>query len=620
MHLLCEHYSNPLKFRYQHRSPFTPESTLPSEYLDSIEQDLITEFQAQLEQLIGYDYKTRKCKVWGSSDVPHFQSLIPGYPKTMQKKNGTQRFITAIKLKGEFSNSLRAYRYGLFCINNHLCYTGKVVPLCEHSSKSFIEERCMECGQDLVLELFEAEDIRFMYGEHPPNGFFGNDLADCVKMFEQLRTLRIRDIDGGYEHYYGRSVDTIEVLAQPQTFMECGRFRAIHGPPGTGKSRFIVDDIIRQREEDQESVLVVTAMTNQAVAVCLEKYLQQVYGATSDELSLKDSGILVLGAADNVKIRKVCQPFLLTTQLESDPEYQAGRLALQQHWDSLRGRQTKAFKKLARQLCREFIAMKERLVRRIHNKTTICFGTVTELRRLTVDEELGERVSTIYVDEASMLPEWRTIIFGCIPRDISIVVLGDHEQLQPIDSIASIRNGMFRRNQPEAFFQRVSRFISDPMFMLTKQYRMQRDICTLVSQMTYDGKVETDPSVDSRVEKLLAYAKVMSGVHWINHNHPEQQPEGMHGYWNQHEISVAVDIVESLDRVGSFVDGRSVAIITFYQAQRVSLEEQLQCSSLSRYMTQEDALLKVATVDSKQGSEAEVVILNMVSSNNDKKV
>jgi superfamily I DNA and/or RNA helicase len=74
---------------------------------------------------------------------------------------------------------------------------------------------------------------------------------------------------------------------------------------------------------------------------------------------------------------------------------------------------------------------------------------------------------------------------------------------------------------------------------------------------------------------------------------------------NNHEVKV---IVELLQRLG-VKDGRvSVAVITFYAAQRQALTNAFRVASIG-------APVEVHTVDSFQGSEADIVIVSFVRSN-----
>jgi len=127
--------------------------------------------------------------------------------------------------------------------------------------------------------------------------------------------------------------------------------------------------------------------------------------------------------------------------------------------------------------------------------------------------------------------------------------------------------------------------------LLTIQYRMHPDICHIVSKLSYDGQLETGDIV----------REMNPAVCWIDHSCKEV-PRGS-SYINTGE---AKEVVQAFQKESSRFS--HTLVITFYKPQVNVLREAFSVIKGRRP--------RVITVDSAQGTEAEIVILSCVRCNN----
>jgi hypothetical protein len=267
-----------------------------------------------------------------------------------------------------------------------------------------------------------------------------------------------------------------------------------------------------------------------------------------------------------------------------------------------------------------------RLIRRACRAvlTTIdsCGSAVANLDTLDDEEREGaetksiaDRLSIAVLDEAGTIPEAKVCVVIANLRQITrIVAIGDQQQLEPFTNIN--RRGTA---QTQGYFHRVARVIQLPM--LNVQFRMHPQICELVSKIAYDNELRTDPDV--RIKRLeSSRGPVISWISYPMQGNQESEPEGKaSSYINKHEIKLICDQVNT-ERSVLRQQRKNLLIITFYRGQLQLLREELADSGvLSRDkksqqpIDPDDGSVRVTTVDSAQGSEADVVILSMVRSN-----
>jgi hypothetical protein len=210
------------------------------------------------------------------------------------------------------------------------------------------------------------------------------------------------------------------------------------------------------------------------------------------------------------------------------------------------------------------------------------------------DKKSAQRKRIAIIDEAGTVPEYK------IPKLVSygvlaVVAIGDQRQLKPF-SISGTNDG---------FFHRITKAI--PVPMLNEQYRMHPRICDFVSRAFYDNKLKT-PSILSRSEGLII---------WKDHLSSESLGKSKS---NAREVKIIMKYLNSEGKA-LLAEGRSIMVITFYKQQFKDLIAAATAAGLSSKDSRTKEVrfhdgLRIVTVDAAQGSEADIVILSCVRSNN----
>ncbi len=312
----------------------------------------------------------------------------------------------------------------------------------------------------------------------------------------------------------------------------------IHGPPGTGKTRTLVE-IVRAACNENERVLAV-AHSNQAVDNLL---VGDSSGEHVDRSSIH--GLVAEGEITVARVGGNSSNDLVEENYVGNDLYQSD---------------------------------------------VVC-GTMSGVHRF------GENIFDLAViDEATQA----SIATSLIPatRAKRIVLAGDHKQLPPY---YSGEHSDSEEMKPSLFEHLVHRYGSDILATLETQYRMHRDIAAFPNGAFYGG--ELSHGEDNR-EWSIAPLDPLEAIHVEGEE--KQTPSNSH--YNDREAEIVAQQVKQLMDVG--VAPMNIGVISPYSGQigkiRVALDDLdgLDTSSV-----------KIATVDSFQGSEREAIVVSFVRSN-----
>jgi superfamily I DNA and/or RNA helicase len=428
-------------------------------------------------------------------------------------------------------------------------------------------ERARSAGKDRLAEL-----RAILLGEAPPS--FGPIRAE-------------EPLDSRLNHAQRQAVD-LAMAARDLAIM--------HGPPGTGKTRTVVE-VIRRAVRRGEKVLV-CAPSNLAVDNVLER------------LILHGEQAIRLGHP--ARVLPELQEHTLDVMVEQHANYRQARKFAKEAYALIRqaSKYTRAkpepgSRRDMRQEARTLLADARRLeaqtVERILNTTPILCSTTTGLD----SEVIGQlHFDLLVLDEACQTTEP-----GCwIPllRSGRVVLAGEHFQLPPtVLSAEAVRGGF-----AISLLERLVDLLGDTVTRrLEIQYRMHTDIMTFSSGEFYSNALQADPSVAGhRLCDLpgvttcpLTATPVQfidtAGASWEE----EQEPDG-ESRFNPQEVQLVVHKVEAL--LGAGIAPSQIAVIANYAAQVRRVREALPVSGL-----------EIDSVDGFQGREKEAVILTLVRSN-----
>ncbi len=368
----------------------------------------------------------------------------------------------------------------------------------------------------------------------------------------------------------------------------------IHGPPGTGKTRTLVE-VVRQSASRGESVLA-CAMSNTAV----------------DHLAagLVDAGLSLVRLGHPARVSPALEAQSLDRLLEGTEAY---KLARQWTAEARRLRE-KAFRRKERGTAgrgevREAHNEARRLERDARDHLRRAQGMLLDQADVVCataagsDADLlaGRRFDLVVLDEATQTPD--PVALVAAKRARRLVLAGDHEQLPPtlLDDVAA------EEGLGYTLFERLVDRAPSAVRMLNVQYLMHADLMEFPSLTRYDGRLEADASVvEHRVDDLEGVSPDplrlpplilvdTAGKGWDD----EVDAEGSCSNPGQAARTVA-EVQRLLSRG---VEPTAVAVITPYNAQRRLIAELLP----------ED--VELGTIDGFQGREKEAVVLDLVRSN-----
>lgn len=149
------------------------------------------------------------------------------------------------------------------------------------------------------------------------------------------------------------------------------------------------------------------------------------------------------------------------------------------------------------------------------------------------------------------------------------------------------------------YFKKQFKKRSNPVLMLSLQYRMHRDICQLPSRSFYDNRLQSHPSTD-RPFRLRPYI-----VFDVQGTMEDKNPS--RSTFNEKEAEFVVSVVKAVNRILPVDELYTIGIVTPYQGQK-----QLISSKLDEMKNELRHYPDVNTVDGFQGQERDIMIVSCV--------
>ncbi|RMG08929.1 MAG: AAA family ATPase [Planctomycetota bacterium] len=374
----------------------------------------------------------------------------------------------------------------------------------------------------------------------------------------------------------------------------------VHGPPGTGKTRTLVE-VVRHAVSRGARVLA-TAASNTAVDNLAER--------------------LVLAGLDAVRlghpsrVSSAMEPRLLSAQVDASPAAAQARAWLAQaRRDRARLDRRRAKGKLDWREDREARAELGRLYRdaraqlRGVQEAILAGAQVVCATAAGADAELlgDERFDLVVVDEATQAPD--PVLLVALRRAERAVLAGDPRQLPPtvVDPQAA------REGLAETAFERLEASRGDELLcMLTVQHRMHEGLMAFPSASLYEGRLVAAPEVAARcLEELpgvrpdplrpgpLVFVDT-AGKGWEEERGPDDPSTA-----NPLQAERTAREVRRLLARG--LPSGELGVVAPYYAQVRILRELL--------APEVSGGLEVSSVDGFQGREKEALVVDLVRSN-----
>ena len=374
----------------------------------------------------------------------------------------------------------------------------------------------------------------------------------------------------------------------------------IHGPPGTGKTRTLVEIIVQAAQRGQK--VLATAASNAAV----------------DNLAIRlvQTGLSVVRLGHPARVSNDMEAQTLDALLEQSQDFHLAKswfleaYQLRKHLEKrkARGQATRQEKKETYQEIRRLQQDARRQLQGIQSsileRASVICTTATGADSKILKEQSFDLV---VLDEATQSVDPITLI--ALSKGKRTVMAGDHCQLPPtvIDRQAE------KEGLGTTLFEQIANSERASLLqMLTVQYRMHRTLMTFPSESMYDGKLLAAPGVEEHTltdlegvqdDELRVGPLVFidsAGKGW-----DEERSEKDPSTSNPGEARRIVAEVERLLERG--ISPTDLAVITPYFAQVRLLQQLLQEHCLQG--------LEVGTIDGFQGREKEAIVLDLVRSN-----
>jgi hypothetical protein len=220
---------------------------------------------------------------------------------------------------------------------------------------------------------------------------------------------------------------------------------------------------------------------------------------------------------------------------------------------------------------------------------------------------MDQELDFLFIDEAGQVTLANLIAMGTSARNI--VLLGDQMQLsQPIQGIHPGRSG---ESSLDYLLNGLATIPPERGVFLKTTWRMHKDICSFISDAVYDGRLEPDESNNRQCLVLGRGAHPVlrpTGITFVPTEHDRCSQR------SQEEADLIVEIYQDLlkqnyrDKNGQKhrLTSANILVVAPYNMQ----------VNLLKRMLPKDA--RIGTVDKFQGQEAEVVIISMTTSNEER--
>ena len=346
------------------------------------------------------------------------------------------------------------------------------------------------------------------------------------------------------------------------------RLTLIHGPPGTGKTHVACEIVQQQLLRDEHNSILVLAETNLAVDNLCEK--------------LMSLGILVIRIGKLDHIAPPVQSISLEGQIE--------KKRVQEGKDKRRS-----------------LFPDKKMTKLILSAAQVVAATCTSAG----DPNLkGMKFPFVIIDEATQVTE-PTLLIPLVHGCQQLTLIGDPEQLAPNIRVPFkfLNSDLQVGELSVTLFHRLQKFI--PSTFLSEQHRMHPELAKFPFRKFYGDRVSTakcpsqqQPAFQEEVpifelNKPIVFIRVSETENHIGTS-----------FSNPAEAKAVANVVTYL--MNHKVSIQQMAVLTPYSGQLESIHDECQKQKIH--------CIKVHTIDSFQGREADVIIFSTVRCNSQREL
>ena len=366
------------------------------------------------------------------------------------------------------------------------------------------------------------------------------------------------------------------------------------GPPGTGKTTTIAT-AIREMIQQGKKVLAVSISNisvDQIALKCIQKdkYPKPLKGEIirfgySKLEDVKNEDIFFPSRDIIEKLRKEIEKLDESLKGSSDPNTIA---------------------KLRHQITDKATELKKATEDPIrHAKATI----TTAIQVCLVDVFKEVNFDVVIVDEASMISIAIIAILGMIPKE-KLIIAGDYKQLAPIALSNTDLSKKWLHRDVFELAGLANKVEHSALVMLTQQHRMHEDICDIISNTFYMGKLISNIDEANRFGSFMLPTKGKAREFISITVQDGSKVEKMENY-SRYNLKTSDCIVEIVSKQMRQKEKPVIGIITPYRVQAQRIQKCLQTLG-EKNSNPHFRKIKVGTVHSFQGDEADVIIFDMV--------
>ncbi len=361
-------------------------------------------------------------------------------------------------------------------------------------------------------------------------------------------------------------------------------FHIVHGPPGTGKTKTLVQAIVQLAASGKK--IMVAAPSNAAV------------DHITEAIARENSAVVRMG--NSFKISEKALPFTLKSQVLNSPLMDVVKrlkknseairkkaFKYKRNFDKEAYQERKRLRNELKEIRRDIRKMEQEISLGFINGAQIITGTFIGLQ----DKKLRHlKLDAVFVDEAGQAVEpsiWTVAHYA--PQ---LFMAGDPLQLPPTLFTQKATDLGLDISLIEQGIK-----LGIPTTLLDTQYRMNHKIMQFSNAQFYEEKLTAHPSVSSQTLKNDPYEPIefidTAGCGYTEHK------DSSGGISNTGEVEIIQKRMAEID-----LENISVGIISPYRRQVTLLEEMI-----INYAG------NAQTIDSFQGQEKELIIVSLVRSN-----
>lgn len=385
--------------------------------------------------------------------------------------------------------------------------------------------------------------------------------------------------------------------------LEAQDFFLLHGPPGTGKTRVLIE-MIRQARLRGATVLV-SAPSNAACDNLVEA------------LASRDVSLIRLGhpARMNEDVREHTLSYRLNkhpmAKLLDEDQNQIDLLYRQkdrkQDRKNLDRSENREYLEQIHQLKDDIRTLRSQIFKQVWGSADIVVATHTGCADPLVQRR---EFDWVVLDEAAQAIEPASWI--PIMRGKKVILAGDHCQLPP--TVLSSHKGA--DSLEATLFARMEKILPDHFkARLEEQYRGNQRIMDFSSAQFYEGKLRANEKVTNLnltefLNKEIEYdVRPFVFVDTAGQGWEEAEAVGSKSKYNEKEATLLIKEYRKCLRAGLNPD--QIAIISPYGAQVKYIYQQISTDD----ELAKQGLPEIDSVDAFQGREKEIVLLSLVRSN-----